>query len=76
MFFYCPKHFNLLDLYIGNPPSLPKARSKMESLILIYNPIRDLLAISSIFEGRYNLNENPELHFALQTCVSYLLTST
>lgn len=51
------KRFNLLDPYAGKPPPLPKARSKMESLILISNPVRDLPEISSIIEGRSNLTE-------------------
>lgn len=54
------KRFNLLDPYAGKPPPLPKARSKMESLILISNsnPVRDLPETSSIIEGRYNIAAN------------------
>lgn len=51
------KRFNLLDPYVGKPPPLPKARSKMDSLILISNPVRDLPETSSIIKGRYNLTE-------------------
>lgn len=51
------KRFNLLDPYAGKPPPLPKARSKMESLILISNPVRDSPETSSIIEGRSNLTE-------------------
>lgn len=51
------KRFNLLDPYAGKPPPLPKARSKMESLILISNPVRDIPETSSIIEGRSILTE-------------------
>ncbi|GLJ22134.1 hypothetical protein SUGI_0415440 [Cryptomeria japonica] len=51
------KRFNLLDPYAGKPPPLPKVRSKMDSLILISNPLRDLPETSSANEDRSNPQE-------------------
>lgn len=46
------KRFNLLDPFAGKPPPLPKVGSKMDSLILISNPRRDVPEMSSANEDR------------------------